>query len=180
MAVSYLSRLVILKEIVGRLGRKRTEARGKVRVFIMGFPGTGQTGTYNDLNSAKSYKAMPVHMNTVAGNEILVLDSAKRYKDINFYGLNPGLIKTNIRSNFLGGNKSRYRLIEFTIGLLTISAKTYARRMTPLLVSPDIEAQNGLMFNHKAQAILPSEGLMEDHMRSFITASEELVTGVSV
>ena len=65
---------------------------------------------------------MPVHMNTVAGNEMLVLDAAQRYPNATFFGLNPGLIKTNIRSNFLGKNTLRYRLIEWMIGLVRPSA----------------------------------------------------------
>src|SRR4051794_12519964 len=69
----------------------------KPRVFIMGYPGTGQAGTPDDLNAEKSYSAFPVHMNTVAGNEVLVLDAATRHPSASVFGLNPGLIKTNIR-----------------------------------------------------------------------------------
>ena len=74
----------------------------KPRVFIMGFPGSGQTGNLNDLDAEKSYGRWAVHMNTVAGNEMLVLDAAKRYPDASFFGLNPGFISTNICSNLLG------------------------------------------------------------------------------
>ncbi len=126
MAVSYLSRLVILCEIAPRLGKDRPMALMKPRVFVMGYPGTGQAGTLDDLNAEKSYSAMPVHMNTVAGNEMLVLDAAKRYPHATFFGLNPGLHKTNIRTNFLGGKKLLFRLLEGVIGLLTPSAETYA------------------------------------------------------
>jgi len=42
MAVSYLSRMVIIREIVPRLGKNRPDASMKPRVFIWGFPGTGQ------------------------------------------------------------------------------------------------------------------------------------------
>ena len=34
---------------------------------------------------------MQVHMNTVAGNEALVFDSAERYPDVDFFGLTRGL-----------------------------------------------------------------------------------------
>ena len=81
----------------------------KPRVFIMGYPGTGQAGTLDDLNAEKSYRAMPVHMNTVAGNEMLVLDAPTRYPNATFFGLNPGLIKTNIRDNFLGKDTLKSR-----------------------------------------------------------------------
>lgn len=105
MAVSYLSRLVIVREIGPRLGKQRPAAPMKPRVFIMGFPGTGQAGKLDDLNAEKSYSRWAVHMNTVAGNEMLVLDAAKRYPNATFFGLNPGVIRTNIRSNLFGGTR---------------------------------------------------------------------------
>ena len=177
MAVSYLSRLVILREIAPRLGKNRPAAPMKPRVFIMGFPGSGQTGKLDDLNAAKSYGRWAVHMNTVAGNEMLVLDAAKRYPDASFFGLNPGFISTNIRSNLLGGKTLLYRFIEAMTARLAPSAETYAKRLTPLLVSPDIEERSGAMFNQKGQAILPTPKLLDsDHRRAFIAASEALAS----
>lgn len=175
LAVSYLNRLVILRAIAPRLGTQRPKSSVKSRVFIMGYPGSGQTGTAEDLNAEKSYKALAAHMNTVAGNEMLVLDSAKRYPHISFFGLNPGLIKTNIRDNFLGKNSLKSRVMEALIGLLTPDADTYAQRITPLLLTPDIESHSGAMFNSKGQAILPSAGLIDEHIRKFMDASEVLV-----
>jgi NAD(P)-dependent dehydrogenase (short-subunit alcohol dehydrogenase family) len=177
MAVSFLSRLVILREIAPRLGTRRAAARTKPRVFIMGFPGTGQAGTLDDLNAERAYSAMPVHMNTVAGNEMLVLDAARRYPSVNFFGLSPGLIKTNIRSNFMGQHPLRYRLMEGMIGVLAPSADDYAKRMTPLLVSPDLEARSGVLFDRKGFAILPSSKLLdESYVRDYLSASEALAS----
>jgi NAD(P)-dependent dehydrogenase (short-subunit alcohol dehydrogenase family) len=176
MAVSYLSRLVIVREIGPRLGMNRPAAPIKPRVFIMGFPGTGQAGKLDDLNAEKSNSRWAVHMNTVAGNEMLVLDTAKRYSNASFFGLNPGLIKTDIRSNFLGANTLRYRFIEWMIGLMSPSAETYAERLTPLLVSPDLEGHSGAMFDRKGFAILPSPELTDSHVNRFIAASEALVS----
>src|SRR5437867_1471312 len=176
MAVSYLSRLVIAREIGGRLGKQRPAGSMKPRVFIWGFPGFGQTGNLNDLNAEKLYRSMPVHMNTVAGNEALVLDAAKRYPNASFFGLNPGLIKTNIRSNLMGAHKLRYRFMEGLIGLMTPSAEAYAERMAPLLVSPNLEGHSGAMFNRKAFAILPSPGLTGGYVHDFMAASEALVS----
>lgn len=65
MAISYLSRLVILRAIAPRLGQDRPETTMKPRVFIMGFPGSGQAGTLDDLNAEKYYGAIHVHMNTI-------------------------------------------------------------------------------------------------------------------
>ena len=180
MAVSYLNRLVVLREIAGRLGKDRPATPIKPRVFIVGYPGTGQLGNLEDLNSEKNYKAMQTHMNTVAGNEALVLDAARRYPNASFFGLNPGLIKSNIRSNLLGADSLRFHLMEWIIGLLSPSAETYARRLTPLLVSPDIEGHSGAMFDRKGFAILPSPGLTDSYARRFIAGSEALVARANV
>jgi NAD(P)-dependent dehydrogenase (short-subunit alcohol dehydrogenase family) len=180
MAVSYLNRLVMLREIAPRLGKNRPAGGMKPRVFNMGYPGAGQAGTLDDLNAEKSYSAMAAHMNTVAGNEMLVLNAAKRYPNATFFGLNPGLIKTNIRSNLMGADTLRFRLMEWMIGLFTPSPETYAKRITPLLISPDIESHSGAMFDRKGQAILPSPGLTDSHVNAFIAASEALVSRTNV
>lgn len=129
------------------------------RVFIMGFPGAGQAGSPGDLNAEKSYRAIPAHMNTVAGNEMLVLDAAKRYPHVTAFGLNPGAIKTNIRSNLLGANTLKFRLLEWMIGLLLQSAETYAEQLAPLLVSPDLDGHSGGMFDRKGFPIRPTPKL---------------------
>jgi NAD(P)-dependent dehydrogenase (short-subunit alcohol dehydrogenase family) len=181
MAVSYLNRLVLVRAMAPRLGKDRADAKMKPRVFVMGYPGTGQSGTLEDLNAEKVYSAMAVHMNTVAGNEMLVLEGSKRYPHLNFFGLNPGLIKTNIRSNFLGPDTLRFRLVEWMIGLLAPTPEEYAERMVPLIVSPDLEAHSGALFNRKGQAILPSPKLTDaSHVSAFIEASETLVSGANV
>ena len=181
MAVSYLSRLVILRTIAPRLGKDRLAARMKPRLFIMGYPGTGQAGTLDDLNAEKSYRVFRAHMNTVAGNEALVLDAAKRYPHVNVFGLNPGVHRTDIRNNFFGEGTLTSRVAEWLIGLLTASPNTYAERLTPLLVSPDLEAHGGAMFDQKGNAILPSPKLTNaSYVSSFIAASEALVARAGV
>jgi hypothetical protein len=152
MVVSYLNRLVILNEIAPRLGNARTAARMKPRVFVIGYPSTGQAGNVDDLNAETSYKAMPVHMNTMAGNEVLVLEAAQRYPHLAVFGLNPGLHKTDIRKN-LFGDTLKSRLMERMIGLFTATPETYAQRIVPLLVSPDLETHSGAMFDQKGNAI---------------------------
>ena len=177
MAISYLSRLVIVREIGPRLGTRRRAARMKPRVFIMGFPGNGQAGSLDDLNAEKSYGRWTTHMNTVAGNEALVLDAARRYPNANFFGLNPGFIKSNIRSNLFGGKTLLYRFIEWMTGLMASSAESYAERLTPLLVAADLEANSGAMFDRKGQAILPTPKLTDSHyVAAFMAASESLVS----
>jgi NAD(P)-dependent dehydrogenase (short-subunit alcohol dehydrogenase family) len=179
MAVSYLSRLVMLREIAPRLGKSRSAQRAplKPRVPIMGFPGAEQAGTLGDLNAEKSYSALRVHMNTVAGNEMLVIDAAKRHPHATFFGLNPGLIKTNIRDNFFGKNTFKSRFLETLIGWFTPTAEAYAQRIAPLLVTPDLEAYSGAMFNQKGEAIMSSSKLADGaHVARFLAESEELVS----
>jgi NAD(P)-dependent dehydrogenase (short-subunit alcohol dehydrogenase family) len=178
MAVSYLNRLVMLREIAPRLGKGRTgeRARRKPRVFVMGFPGTDQAGTLGDLNAEKSYGAMPVHMNTVAGNEMLVLDGASRYPGVNIFGLNPGLIKTNIRDNFFGKDSFKSRFVETLIGWFTPTPEKYAAGIVPLLVSPDVDGHSGALFNQKGRSVEPSPKLADKtHVAHFLSESEALV-----
>lgn len=175
MAVSYLSRFAILRAVAPRLGKGPRKSTIKPRVFVTGYPGAGQIGNPDDLNAERSYKAMAAHMNTVAGNEALVLHAAKQYPNATVFGLNPGLIKTNIRDNFFGKDSLKSRVMEALIGFFTPTAQVYAERIAPLLVSPDIEGNSGAMFNAKGDAILASPGWTEQHIHRFMVSSDALL-----
>ena len=175
MAISYLSRFVILNEIVGRIGKNICEKGSKPRVFIMGFPGGERDAILEDLNSEKSYNYLNAHYNTVVGNEALVLDSASRYPSINFYGLNPGLIRSNILS-VLFNNRFLLRLNQIIIGLLFQSSEKYAEKIIPLLVSPDIEQSSGFMFGRNGDPIHSNPRLMDkSYLTKLIEESEKLI-----
>jgi NAD(P)-dependent dehydrogenase (short-subunit alcohol dehydrogenase family) len=174
LAVSYLSRLAILRELAPRLG-ERTPLGKRPRVFIMGMPGTDPKPRLGDLNAENGYSAMAVHLNTVAGNEALVLDSAQRYPQVDFYGLNPGLIKTSIRGNMMGDGSWKHRSTEWLIGKLTMSAEQYAERIVPLLFAPELEGHSGAMFNQKGIAIHASRSLTSDAVTRLIAGGEALV-----
>ncbi|NSL54555.1 SDR family NAD(P)-dependent oxidoreductase [Uliginosibacterium aquaticum] len=175
LAVSFLNRFVMLQAMAPRLGSQRKSGDRKPRVFVMGYPGTGEIGSPEDLNAERSYKVMAAHMNTVVGNEMLVLDAARRYPQAAFFGLNPGLIKTNIRDNLFGKNSLKSRLMEGLIGLFTPTAEAYATRITPLLLAPEIDTHSGAMFNSKGQAILPSVGLTPEYIGRFLSACDSLL-----
>jgi NAD(P)-dependent dehydrogenase (short-subunit alcohol dehydrogenase family) len=178
LAISYLSRFVILNAIAPRLGKDRSEPRMKSRVFVMGFPGSGQKANVADLNSENSYGRMKAHMNTVAGNEALVLDVARRFPQIDVFGLNPGFVKTGIRAN-LFGSKLLLMIAEGLTSFMTIAPEVYAERMTALLVSPDIDGRSGAMFNNRAEAILPSENLRDlSNVQAVIRASNDVVSKI--
>jgi NAD(P)-dependent dehydrogenase (short-subunit alcohol dehydrogenase family) len=176
LAVSFLSRAVVVRTLAERLGTRRANTSRRPRIFIMGFPGTGEVGTPDDLNAEKSYDSMVAHMNTVAGNEALVLQAAKMYPRVGVYGLNPGLIKTNIRANVLGGSGSlKFRLIEGLIGLMMPSADKYAARLAPVLLAPELEGHTGVHFNNKGIAIKPSTVMTDSHVERFMTAADALL-----
>ena len=180
LAVSYLNRLVILQAIAPRLTSLSRGSRNATRIFLMGYPGSGQTGSPDDLNAEKSYKAMAAHMNTVAGNEMLVLEGAAKSPDLRFYEINPGLIKTSIINNLFGGSTMKSRLVETVIGWFTPTAEAYAERITPLLFSAEFDSLSGAMFNNKGQVIKPSEGLNSVHIRKFMASSEALIARAGV
>ena len=178
MAISYLSRLVIVREIAPRLGEARRGERAKhnPRVFVMGMPGTNQVGSPDDLNAEQSYAPMRAHTNTVAGNEILVLDAATRYPNALFFGLSPGIIRTNIRDNLFGKGSFKSRVVEGLIGLFTPTPEKYAAGIVPLLVSPELEAHSGAMFNQKGHSVDPTKRLTEaDYRNRFLAASDALL-----
>lgn len=182
LAVSYLNRLVIWRKIAPRLGTGRPAGSPKPRMFNMGYPGSGQKGDFSDLNAERSYSAMPAHMNTVAGNEMLVLEAVDRYPNVDVFGLNPGFVKTDIRSNFLEGNNVFFKALEKVLGWFITKPDEYAERITPVLFAKELNDHSGAMFDAKGNPILPTPSLDAGHVRSFIGASEALVsrTGVAL
>lgn len=175
MAVSYLNRLVMVRELVPRMQKTKSVFGTSPRVFYMAYPGDGQLGNPEDLNSEKKYAPMKAHLNTVAGNEALVYDSAKRYENAHFYGLNPGIVRTNIRDNLLGKNSWRSSAVETLVGWFTRSPDQYAERIAPLLIAPELEQRNGGIFNNNGHALQRSKGISEDYAAAYIKASEELL-----
>lgn len=177
LAVSYLNRFVILRDIVPRLQSQLPDT--KPRVFIMGYPGDKQYGKIDDFNSEQQpYKALATHMHTVAANEALVIDWAKKQSKVNFYGLNPGLIKTNIRDNFLGEGSWKSSAVEFLVGLLSQSADTYAEKISKVIVSPELNAQTGVFFDKNGKSLAKSAGFTDELADKFEAASAALADKV--
>jgi hypothetical protein len=117
LTISYLSRFVIICAVADRLGAKRTEKSLKPRIFSLAGPGVGITGDASDLNVERTNDFWAAHMDTVAGNEAIVLDRASRYAGINSYGLNPGVVKTDTHSHFLGRRSTGRKFVEGLIGM---------------------------------------------------------------
>jgi NAD(P)-dependent dehydrogenase (short-subunit alcohol dehydrogenase family) len=175
VAISYLSRLAILRGLSPRLGSARDVGAPRPRVFVMGSPGVGTLGDPDDLNSEKNYRPMVAHANTVAGNEILVLGAPDKFAGPAFFGVGPYLIKTDIRSNLLGAGSITHRLVEAAVGIFMQSPETYAKRMVPLLFAPELDGRTGLMFGHKAQPIRPTQGIDRAYVDRYLSASETLL-----
>lgn len=170
MAISALSRFVLLRA----LGPRLRGSRGRPRVFVMGFPGTGTLGDPDDLNATRGYDAMQAHYNTVAVNEALVLDGRARYPHLDVFGLNPGGVKTNIRANYLGEGSLKHRFAEWMIGLLMPSAESYAAKIVPLFVAPELEGRSGAMFGKKGTAIAATDDFDAARVARFMASAEAL------
>jgi len=175
LAVSYLNRLAMLNIIVPKLKSVPNSLGFTPRVFLMGFPGNNQLGDkLDDLNQEKSYGVISAHMNTVAGNEALIVENQDRYPNVKFFGLNPGIVKTNIRSNLLGTGYFG-SILEWVLSWFTYTPEQYASNVTPLIVAPELEKYNGSVFNNKAKEIPVSKGMTEEHAHKFVQASIDLL-----
>jgi hypothetical protein len=141
----------------------------------MAAPGTGALGNPDDLNAEQKYGTLSVHLNTVAANEVLILAGGDRLPGPDYFGLNPGLIKTDIRSNTLGAGSLSHKLTETIIGIFAQSPQQYARRIVPVLFADELDGRTGLLFNNKAKPILPSAGMTTDYVDRFIAASDTLL-----
>lgn len=172
MAVSYLSRFVIMKSLEKKLS---TGSQSKPKVFIMGFPGMSVKASVNDLNTEKSYNAGTAHYNTIIGNESLVHHYAES-SEFSCFGLNPGLIKSEIRTGLTGKGSLLTRFIEFMISVLYPDAHEYAKSLLPLFLSEDLDKHSGLMFNRNVEVIQTSKQFKDpQYVSKVIGASEAIV-----
>ncbi|MDR2017173.1 MAG: SDR family NAD(P)-dependent oxidoreductase [Burkholderiales bacterium] len=180
VAIGYLNRLVILRNMGARLNQPRPDHK-RPRVFIMGYPGTGRQAVIDDLNSEKSYARWTAHQNSVAGNEALVYDISKRYPNLDVFGLNPGFVQTDIRDEIFfkrGGllNKIGYWITAF----MTRTPEDYAQRVLPLFIVPELTGQSGKHFDKNGNAILPSNWVNDANCKELIRASEKLISRAGV
>jgi len=177
LAVSYLSRYVFMQKLLDNgYGASAKKRASKQRVFVMGFPGAKVTPNLDDFNWEQSYSAIPVHMNTVAANEALVTHiNLESHGNVNAYGLSPGIIKTEIRDNFLGKGSWKSSLLETMIGWFTPTAESYAeKQLIHILTSPELEGKPGLMINNKRQIVPPNPALTPEVIERIMTESQKL------
>jgi NAD(P)-dependent dehydrogenase (short-subunit alcohol dehydrogenase family) len=167
LAVSYLSRMAFLNKL-------KTPFQ---RIFIMGYPGKSIQVPLEDFNSDQSYSAMTAHMRTVVGNEALVTYVADKSPKANVFGLNPGLIRTEIRDNFLGKGTWASWAVEGVVGLLYPSAEAYAEQvLVQLMAAPELGEKSKVLFAADGTVLPPNPFLAEgDHQARVIKESEALL-----
>lgn len=185
LASSYINRYLLLDKSLLKLKQIKEDNKNfennnkffsnfeKPRIFIMAYPGDNQLGTIDDINQEKSYGVLKAHMNTVAGNESIVTHYSNE-KLINIYGLNPGIIKTNIRNN-LFGNGIISKVMEYFIGLLNPTPEEYANLIGPLLINSKLENKSGTFYNNKGEEIKGSNNLNKEYADKFIEKSKDLL-----
>jgi NAD(P)-dependent dehydrogenase (short-subunit alcohol dehydrogenase family) len=172
MAISALSRLVMLREMAPRM-------QPGARVFVMGFPGTPEKlPDADDLNAEKAYSQFPQHSATVVVNEAIVLDGAVRYPSLSVFGLNPGLIMTGIRSPVVGTGIFA-KAIEGCIGCLNPSADDYATTIVPVLLAPGLAKESGFHFYQTGKPIEANPNLTVEAVTALIGASDALLAKVA-
>jgi NAD(P)-dependent dehydrogenase (short-subunit alcohol dehydrogenase family) len=177
MAVSHLSRSVMVREMAPVIGSARTDGSLAPRIFVMGFPGGLREATLDNFNSERPYVWEKAHSNTVVGNEALVLESAERYPNVRFYGLNPGIMKSNIMGGLLGEGSVFHIAQQTVIGIIFQSVEQYAAKILPLLFAPDIDGQTGAMFDRNANPIFGNPYLTDRTYRMRVTEASEALIG---
>lgn len=175
LATSYLNRVAMTQILAPKMRKGESKLGFGPRVFVMGFPGMGLRGDVDDLNQEKSYNFITAHKNTITGNEALVVSGAQRYSHLEFFALNPGQVKTNIRDNLLGAGSWKSYIIEGIIGLFNKNAEQYAQAIVPLLVTPKINGRSGTIYNASGQGIPKSKEMTTAYASRFVEASEELL-----
>ena len=93
MAVSYLGRLVIVREIGPRLGNNQPAAPMTPRVFIMGFPGVDQTGKARRPQCRKILRSLGSTHEHHGWQRDVRSHAARRHLNASLFGLNPGFIR---------------------------------------------------------------------------------------
>jgi NAD(P)-dependent dehydrogenase (short-subunit alcohol dehydrogenase family) len=171
MAVSFLSRYAMAKEF-GHFSQRSDKTR-KPRIFVIGYPGQKMQATVDDFNSEKNYKTFPAHMNTVVGNEALV--SFVHNNHVNAYGLNPGLIQTDIRQGYFEGSFFG-GIVEWLIAKIYQTVDQYAENVVlPLLVSEDLETASKSLYGPNGAKLNPNPWLEDQKNKDKVLEESEIL-----
>jgi len=156
-AVSTWSRFVVIKELRALLRAQKKKHGEEARVYVMGFPGTSQAvDVLGDPQSVREYKQWPAHMKTVVMNEGMVHYLAAEEKEFAVFGLNPGLLPTDIRLNTYG-KTFMMNLMEGVMSFLSRrNVSDYADVTLPVIAAPQLgQSHTGALFNTFGEPIQP-------------------------
>jgi NAD(P)-dependent dehydrogenase (short-subunit alcohol dehydrogenase family) len=184
-AVSLLSRLALLRALLPRIHKN-------CRIFIMSALGEDHAASPSTLNPSAppAYSPLQQNANVASGNEALVLYCRSALEQpartllsgsdasVHVFGLNPGVISTDLRKTFLGDNLWS-NFLEVCVSAVCISAADYACNFAvPLMFAPDLLESSGILFNQSGHAILPSPSLTPQRADAMIDASNALIDAV--
>jgi len=165
------------------LGSKRLPSGLKPKIFIMGYPGAKNEAKLDDYNWEKGYSFLDAHLNTVVSNESFQSYLAKKYKSsLTVIGLNPGLIKTGIRSQILTNPIANW-IVEGFISLIYPTPESYAENTLINLVidqNLDNDSFSGASFDQKGNEILPNPSLTIEIEEKIISLGDELIKKAGV
>jgi len=106
---------------------------------------------WDNIMSEKDYGSMKAHAVTIAANDLMVKELSTRFPNIDTFGLNPGMVTTDIRKPVLP--KGVFAVLETFVSWLGRSSETYGLTLVQIAASPDLEGKSGALFNPKGEAI---------------------------
>ncbi len=99
-------------------------------------------------------------------------------KQLSIFGLNPGIIHTNIRAPVLGKGLL-FNIVEGLISRFTISPGEYGRRVAELMISEDFAKaaadKSGMFLNQKLCEVEKSALSTDDNIHRMIESSKALI-----
>ncbi len=112
----------------------------------------------------------------MVANEALVNYLADRVPTANVYGLNPGMVKTEIRDNVLGKGSWLSTLTEGLIGLIYPTAEKYANNvLVHAMVSPDLESSSKTLIDSNGRKLNPNVNLTSEVQEKIMTETVKLL-----
>lgn len=177
MAVSCLSRYAFVEKMFSKgFASERSDKSTRPKILVVGFPGKNTKSPIEDLNSEKNYSAFAAHMNTVNGNEVLVDYLADKMPEVDVFGINPGLIQTEIRDNILGKGSWTSYIMEGIIGLAFQNAEKYSENvLLQTLFSEQYEGKSKTLFDSDGSLLKPSPFLTPERRKIVLDGSMALL-----
>ena len=169
-AVSYLTRYVVLKELVPLLMQSDEK-------MVLNMAGAGQKGKiyFEDINFQRmKFSPIKVVKQFQQANDALMLDLQREHSKggIKVYCLRPGLVDTGIHEgwpNFLGF------FIRHVFGALFMVPAQRAAKI-PLSIVQETLRPEGVLVNEKGNAMKPSKILSStDYQNKVVRMSEKLL-----